>query len=534
VNPPLGFGSVARLALRRDRIRLAVWTLIAVAIVGASASSIKGLYPTEAARQQYATTVGSSPSSRVLGGPGYGVTTLGGITVNESATLILVLIALFNSMLVVRHTRKEEETGRAELLASTVLGRHARLTAALTIAAGTDLVVGAGIAAVLIVSGLPLAGSLAYGASVAAVGLFFAAVGAVAAQWTEHARWANSSAIAVLGVAFGLRAVGDATTSGGLRNLSWASPLGWAQQIRAYDGERWWVLAMLIGAAVLLAAAAAGLSRRRDVGAGLLQTRLGPAQAGPRLAGPWGLAWRLQRGGLITWAVGMALAGAVFGTIADTAAAAVGRNSEAAKVLARLGGQGAIVDSYLSWFLGTAGVAASVFAVLAITRLRAEESEVHTDPVLATAVTRTRWMGGHVLWAGLGMTALMLITGFSAGLTHGLGEGRVAHDLGQELAGAVVQLPAAAVLAGIGIALFGLAPRLGAVVWVFVVGSLLLGRLGDLLRLDQKVMDVSPFSHVPRLPGGVFTAEPLLWLTGVAVALTVVGFAAFQRRDVIT
>ncbi|WP_194912072.1 ABC transporter permease [Catenulispora rubra] len=525
--------SLARLMLRRDRLRVAIWTALAVGLVWSSAVSVKGLYPTQSGRDQYAATVGGSPSSRVLGGPGYGVHTLGGITVNESETTVLVLIAVFSCMLVVRHTRKEEETGRAELLAATVLGRHARLAATLGVVAGIDVIMGAAIAGALIATGLPVPGSLAYGAGVAAVGLFFAGVGAVTAQWAEHSRTANGAALAVFGVAFGLRALGDSQTSGAAAELSWLSPIGWAQQVRAYAGERWWTLALPVAGALVLAAAAAGLSRRRDIGAGLRRPRRGPAVAGPRLSGPLGLAWRLQRGAFLAWTITAAVAGAVFGAIAGTVSTAVGRNSQASDVLARLGGGGAVVDDYLAWVFGTAGAAAAVFAVLSVSRLRSEELDVHADPVLATAVTRSRWMGAHLVLAYAGMVLFLAVTGLAAGIAHGIGDHRPAHEVGRALAGALVQVPAAAVLAGIGIALFGLLPRFGAVVWVCLLGSVLLGQFGDLLRLSRGVMAVSPFSHVPRLPGGHVQALPLLELGALAVATAVVGVAQFRRRDIV-
>jgi len=68
--------------------------------------------------------------------------------------------------------------------------------------------------------------------------------------------------------------------------------------------------------------------------------------------------------------------------------------------------------------------------------------------------------------------------------------------------------------------------------WAALVVFLLLGELGPLFDLDSRVMDVSPYSHVPRLPGGAFSVTPLVWLVLVAAALLATGFAAFRRRDV--
>ena len=100
---------LAGLALRRDWIRLLVWVLAAAGIVVGTASSLKGLYMTLAERQEYAKGVGANPASAVLGGPGFGLPTLGGITINEIGSTLLTLVALASILLVVRYTRTEEE-----------------------------------------------------------------------------------------------------------------------------------------------------------------------------------------------------------------------------------------------------------------------------------------------------------------------------------------------------------------------------------------------------------------------------------------
>jgi ABC-2 type transport system permease protein len=117
-------------------------------------------------------------------------------------------------MLVLRHTRAEEEAGRLELLGATEVGRTAPLTAAIVVAVGTSLAIAALSTLGLFATGLPARGSIAFGLAWAATGAAFTAVGALAAQLTTGGRAATGGR-GVLRLVYVLRAAGDTAGAGG-------------------------------------------------------------------------------------------------------------------------------------------------------------------------------------------------------------------------------------------------------------------------------------------------------------------------------
>jgi ABC-2 type transport system permease protein len=136
-----------------------------------------------------------------------------------------------------------------------------------------------------------------------------------------------------------------------------------------------------------------------------------------------------------------------------------------------------------------------------------------------------------VLIALAGTTVLMTVVGLFAGFAHGAATGNMA-ELGRVLVAFLLQLPAVWVLTGIAVAVFGLAPMLIMTGWGALVLFVVLGQLGSILGLPEWMMDISPFSHSPQLPGGEVTTTPLLLLMAIAAVLVVTGLSAFRRRDI--
>ncbi|GLZ12695.1 exporter of polyketide antibiotics [Actinomadura sp. NBRC 104425] len=526
----VGTGAMVRLILRRDRAVLPIWVLLIAVMPAAFVASFEGLFPTEADRLRYARTSGTSPTFLALYGPLHG--TDPGALAAQRAGFIPVIVALVCALTVIRHTRVEEETGRRELLGATVLGRGAGLAAALLVAMGASAVLGALTAAAMAAGGVSAAGAVALGLQFTMAGWVFAAAAAVAAQVTEGAGAARGLSVAALGAAFAVRMAADAGGRGnGLQWLSWLSPLGWGTRLAPFGDERWWVL--LLGAALVavLVAAAGMLSGRRDVGAGILPPSLGPAEAPVSLSGPFGLAWRLHSRPLYGWLAGFAALGVVFGGVADGVGDLVKDNPGLEEIVTRLGGRTAITDAYFASATGLLGVFAAGYAVSAVLRMRAEEASLRAEPVLAAAVGRLRWQAAHLVFPLLGPAAALAVAGTAAGLVHGLDSGDAGGWVPRVAGAALAQLPAVWTVAAAAVALVGLAPRAAAASWGGYAAVVVISLFGPTLRMDQWVRDVSPFDHVPELPGGEFTAAPLVWLAAAAAVLTAAGMGGFRRRD---
>ncbi|MFF4294853.1 ABC transporter permease [Streptomyces vinaceus] len=519
-NQLAGTGTLLRLALRRDRVMMPVWIMVVAMLVLSLPASLESVYGTAAERARLLTTMNANGSLRALYGPAFG-DSIGALTAWRGGIFAGVLAGIMSLVIVVRHTREEEETGRQEMLSAAMVGRRAPLTAALLAA-----LVANGLAALLVTAGLAgrgAGGAAALGLGIGATGVLFAALAAIAAQLTESARLAKGLAGALIGAAFVLRAAGDAGSAGGASAMTWVSPLGWLEHVRAFAGERWWVFGLFAAAVAVQVAAAYALAGRRDVGMGFLPARPGPAQG--RLGSAGALAWRLQRGGLLGWSLAFLAAGVVFGGMTDGATQLVGDNERTREIIERMGGQSGIADAFLATMAGMLGMIAALYIVSAVLRLSGEESGQRAEPLLANAVGRLRWAGGHLAVAFGGSALILLLAGLGLGIGHGQG---VAAAVGATLA----QLPAVWVIGALAALLHGAAPRYAVAAWAVAGGALTLGWIGPALNLPQAVLNLSPFAHLPKLPGAEeLSWAPLLVLTALAAALLAAGLAALRRRD---
>ena len=290
MNAFTGTTRLIRLALRRDRFVLAAWVLLLTGLLAMFTAMFVDSLPTQADVLRETRFMAGNAGFRMLSLSSGA--SIGAYAMSRTYVTFAVLAAVMSVLCVVRHTRQNEETGRAELIGAGVVGPAASLTAAVVVALGANLVLAPLLGLAMIASGQPAAGSFAAGAAIAGVGVAFTGVAALTSQLSRTARGADGLATAVLALAFLVSGVGnmlgDVDAGGTVASSAWPgwlSPIGWGYQLRPFGGEHWWLLGVFAVFAGLLIVVAGRLAVRRDLGAGVLPERRGEPTPPPPSAG---------------------------------------------------------------------------------------------------------------------------------------------------------------------------------------------------------------------------------------------------------
>lgn len=528
--------------LRRDRLQLVIWIFGIALLALFSVSAVEKAYGDPAGRAGILQLAVANPSILMLRGTPEG----GGLdqfVFFEIFTFIAVLAGLMNTFLAVRHSRAEEESGRAELLAATPAGRTSPAVATIIYGALVNIAIGTFVALAFVAGGLDPKGSFIAGCATAAVGFTFLAVGLFAAQLMRTSRAANGVAAAAVTAAYVIRGIGDALATPSADHLhmtpawwSWVSPIGWGQQTLAFDANNLTPLLLNVALTAVLLGLVFVLQERRDSGASLLSGRLGRVDARSTLSTSLALAWRLQWPTVAGWCVGGALGGLLTGTLANAVSGAATADPTVEKVMASLipGGKGSLVQLFISAIFVMVGVLAAACATQVIIRMRQEEVSGTAEQVLATRVSRGRWLIGY-LTVGTASIVLVLLSGAVASALSALAVGDSAARVGDSFAAATAQLPAAllylSVLALVFVALPAWTVGLG---WTLLGLGTVFGLFGGMVGMPEWLRNLSPFTHSPVPIGTSTDWSGGIWMLCIAVVLALAATATMTRRELNT
>ncbi|MGX5714788.1 ABC transporter permease [Arthrobacter sp. MAHUQ-56] len=529
-----------RQRLRRDRWQLLGWVLGIGAFALLAASAVTSTYGSTASRTEILQVAVATPAILMLRGLPRGADQ-GAFTFFLVYAFLALLAGLMSTFLAVRHSRADEETGGAELVAATPAGRLLPNTATVLHGTVANILAALAVFAGFAAQGLDPQGALLAGAATGAVGFCFLGVGLLVAQFMGTSRGANGVSSALVVLAYVLRGIGDATgtphadgttmTEGA---ASWFSPIGWGQQTFAFSGGRVWPLLLPVGLGAACLTAAWLILGVRDTGGSVWGARRSRTSARAGLNSPIALALRLQAGSIIGWAFSGLALGLLAGSLGKAIAAVDTPGSGVTVALrAMLRSQGmSLTQLMVSVLFLMAGVLAAACALQAVMRLRQEEAAGTAELLLAAPVGRVRWLAGYLV---LGAAAVVLVVGLAgvgtwATLT-GSGDESISADALWQIA--VAQLPAALLYLAVSALVFVLWPAATIPAgWVLLGLGVFLGVYGGMLGIDQSLRDLSPFTHTPVPQGDATDWSGAWWMLTIAVLAAALSIVVMRRREV--
>lgn len=511
--------------IRRSTVAIGIGMLLYVVLEGFAFTTG---YPDEAARQSL-TLWGQDPSIRMIAGPAIAVETVGGFIVWDAGLYFTLILGAWALTTTTRVLRGDEAAGRTDLLllgpATAMRALLAQLSVLFAAAAG----IGACVSSGFLVAGAQREGSILFGAWVAGYLMLLMAVAALASQ-LAHTRGAAAGASGALLAAFVLlRMVANSAAS--REWLAWLTPTGWPDQLRAFDDNRWPLLALPVSVVLALTALSLYLRTRRDTGAGMLALRERVRKPRRGLGSPMAFAWRSNLPSLSAWAAAIAVTGLVIGAMLPAIDEFLKSDVGFQEILQAMGMDPRdLVRGFIGMWGLILGVIGSVHVAFRLGAARNEEASGRADVLLVLPVTRWRWLGGHVIATVGNVLVLMMAAAISMWVSVRATDARA--SAGDVIAAMANPLPVVLVFLGLGVLLLGLLPRLAVAITATVaVAMYVLQMVGPLLEWPEWLLNLSPFRHLANAPIAPVSWTASGWLVAVALLLGALGFVAFQRRD---
>jgi ABC-2 type transport system permease protein len=421
-----------------------------------------------------------------------------------------LVLGVLNVVLVINHTRREEDSGRLELLRAGAVGPLAPLTATFLKIVLANILGGIGMMLGFIAVSFPVAGSFVAGMSTALTIICLAVLAAVFAQIALNARLARGLSFGAMALLLICYIIANVANSEILQLLT---PFGWCAFARPYAQENWLLFLVAVPVIALLIILAFWLMAHRDFNGSYLRELKGRPAARPGFGSPLALSWRLQRSLLLVWLVAYGLMGLVIGSLKPNIDKMFAGTTFLPELSALVGGPGRAFLAILSYILTQVVTA---FALMTILHFKEEELQMRAELVLSNPISRIRYISGQLLIAYLGSAGAVALFGLLTG----------------DFVATIARIPAVWILTSAAVLFYGIVPRVAVPVsWGLFGIMLAIEFLWEMRFVGNGVFGLSPFSWV--YPGMTVSFSTAVIMLLVSVLLAGIGLVGYTRRNII-
>ena len=455
-----------------------------------------------------------------------------GAMYSHTMLLFCGLIAMVITALhIVGRTRKEEDLGRMELLRSFQIGRQANSLAAIKEAVIINILLAFFITGVMCSFGaesITTEGSLLFGASVGMAGIVGGAIALVMAQIMPSSSGATGSSLGIIGLLYILRASTDIANV----KLSMLNPLGWTYLTNPYTENNWLPLLFAFVFSVALVIVAFALEGNRDLGAGYLPEKSGKANARKSLLSVPGLFLRIGRGVIIAWLAGYLLLGLSYGSIYGDMESFI-KDSEILQQMFTYTGV-SLEKSFTATIVMVMSGLVGILPVIVINKLFNVEHRLYISQLHATKVTRAQFYWTNIILAFIvGLLGVLLSAACLGGTALSVLSDSSTITMSDFLVAGLNFLPAVFFFTGLAALALGWAPRLGKVVYIYIVYSFMLNYFSGVVELPDWFLKTAIMSWVPRMPVEEFDVVVFVVITSISIAMIVAGYVGYKMRDMV-
>jgi ABC-2 type transport system permease protein len=455
--------------------------------------------------------------------------TLGAMYAHEMLLFCGLFAMIITALHVISHTRKAEDRGLTELVRSFQIGRQANSLAVIVETLFINVLLALFIGVIMVSFGadsITMEGSFLFGASIGMAGMIGAGIALVMAQIMPVSSAATGSALGITGLLYIVRAGSDVVNV----DFSLSNPLGWIYLTYPFTENNWLLLVIALTFSLIMVFIAFALEGARDMGAGYLPEREGRARAKKYLLSVRGLFIKINKGVIISWWITFVIMGAAYGSIYGDMQTFLGSNEIMIEMFTSSGFT--IEESFTGTIMMVMIVLVSILPIVIINKLFAEENRLRLSQIFATKVTR-----GQLFWTNIGIAAFAGIVGILLAVVC-LGataiaatEGKITMDMMDFIAAGYNYLPSVLFFIGLVALALGFAPKLGKLVYVYLIYSFALNYFGGILDLPEWFSKTAIQSWIPRMPIEDFEAPVFIVITVISIVLIVIGYFGYNRRD---